>query len=63
MPFAPNGGGTTKFTPSSRHNACPVCGRVKDPDCRISSELILCHKNTDHKVGDVIDGWPKALGQ
>ena len=57
MPSAPNGGGTTKFTPSSRHNACPVCGRVKDPDCRISSELVLCHKNTDHKVGDVIDGW------
>ena len=57
MPSAPNGGGTTKFTPSSRHNACPVCGRVKDPDCRISSELTLCHKNTDHKVGDVIDGW------
>ena len=63
MLSSPNGGGTTKFTSSSRHNACPVCGRVKDPDCRISSELILCHKNTDHKVGDVIDGWPKALGQ
>jgi len=57
MPSALNGGGTTKFTSSSRHNACPVCGRVKDPDCRISSELTLCHKNTDHKVGDVIDGW------
>ena len=57
MPSALNGGGTTKFTPSSKYNACPVCGRVKDPECRISSELILCHKNTDHKVGDVIDGW------
>ena len=57
MPSTFHGGGATKFAPSSRRNACPVCGRVKDEDCRISPELVLCHKNTDHKVGDVIDGW------
>lgn len=52
-----SGGAKTKFTPSGKRNPCPVCGRVKDPDCRISPELVLCHNNTDHKVGDVIDGW------
>ena len=52
-----SGGAKTKFTPSGKNNPCPVCGRVKDEDCRISPELVLCHKNTDHKVGDVIDGW------
>lgn len=52
-----NGGGTANFTPSNKRNACPICGRVKDEDCRISPELMLCHKNTDHKVGDVIHGW------
>ena len=57
MPSTLNGSGITNFTPISRRNACPVCGRVKDEDCRISPELVLCHKNTGHKVGDVIDGW------
>jgi len=57
MTFAPKEGGTTQFTPSSKRNACPICGRVKDGDCRISPGLILCHKKTDHKVGELINGW------
>ena len=32
------------FTPSSRANPCPVCGRTKDGDCRtLDSGLVLCH--------------------
>ena len=57
MTSIPSRGGNTKFTPSGKHDACPICRRVKDGDCRISSGLVLCHRNTDHKVGDVIKGW------
>ena len=32
----------SKFTYSSRHNPCPVCGRVKDGDCRRAGELLHC---------------------
>ena len=52
-----SGGAKTKFTPSGKRNPCPVCGRVKDEDCRTSPGLVLCHNNTDHKVGDVISGY------
>ena len=50
------------LTPSSNSNPCPICGRIEDGDCRISSELILCHwGNNLHspqglKPGQVIPG-------
>ena len=29
---------------SGRNNPCPVCGRVKDGDCRIAEDgKVLCH--------------------
>ena len=50
------------LTPSSNSNPCPICGRTEDGDCRISSELILCHwgenLHSPHglKPGQVIPG-------
>jgi hypothetical protein len=37
------------FTPSSRTNACPICGRTKDSDCRLSDDLILCRIGATHR--------------
>jgi putative DNA primase/helicase len=38
------------LTNSSKSNPCPVCGRTKDGDCRISHDekMVLCHQNFDH---------------
>ena len=56
---------------SSKSNPCPVCGRVKDGDCRASDLLVLCHRGTTHhppaglRPGVVItgrDGRPWAYG-
>lgn len=35
-----------RWTPSSRNNPCPICGRTKDGDCRIrgDGQMILCHR-------------------
>jgi len=47
----------SKFTPSSRKNPCPICGRVKDGDCRTTDDgLVLCHTHQDGKPGAVITG-------
>ena len=52
----------SRLTPSSRRTPCPICGRNRDGDCRISDELVLCHYGKskyppeDMKSGDVIDG-------
>jgi hypothetical protein len=48
--------GRTAFTASGRNNPCPVCQRVKDGDCRISTELVLCHNNVDHRTGETVIG-------
>ena len=51
-----------KLNASSRRTPCPICGRTKDGDCRISDELVLCHYgSTKHppqqlKPGQVIPG-------
>ena len=45
-----------KFIYSSKGNPCPICGRTKDSDCRISQDesLVLCH----HNFGDICpDDW------
>ena len=39
---------------SGRNNPCPVCGRTKDADCRLSDITILCHTGTDLRSGDTI---------
>ena len=37
-----------KLIKSSRGNPCPVCGRTKDGDCRITEEgVVFCHTETN----------------
>jgi hypothetical protein len=39
---------------SSPKNPCPICGRRNnDGDCRISEELVLCHKGSTHHPPEV----------
>ena len=55
---------TIEWTPSSTAAPCPVCGRSKDGDCRISAagDRILCHYGQTHhppaglRRGDVVNG-------
>ncbi|MEG4521212.1 MULTISPECIES: DUF3987 domain-containing protein [unclassified Microcoleus] len=44
---------------SSKSNPCPVCGRTKDRDCRISHDgkMVLCHQNFDHTKTQQPDLW------
>jgi CRISPR-associated protein Cmr3 len=44
---------------SSKSNPCPVCGRTKDGDCRISRDrrLVLCHQNFNHTKTQQPDLW------
>jgi len=44
---------------SSKSNPCPVCGRTKDGDCRISHDgkMVLCHQNFDHAKTLQADLW------
>jgi len=49
---------------SGRNSPCPVCGRVKDSDCRWRlGEIVLCHSGTDLHIGETItiDGIEWAL--
>jgi hypothetical protein len=52
-----------RWTPSSPRNPCPICGRVKDGDCRISANLVLCHRGASHqppdnlRPGHVVGSW------
>jgi len=47
------------FSTSSKTNPCPVCGRTKDKDCRISRDgkLVLCHQNFNHTKTKQTDLW------
>lgn len=53
-----------RWFPSGKNNACPVCGRTKDGDCRTSPDglEVLCHYGKTHrppeglKPGDPIEG-------
>jgi hypothetical protein len=40
-----------RFTPSSQRYPCPVCGRTKDGDCRVSedSRFVLCHSEINSR--------------
>jgi CRISPR-associated protein Cmr3 len=55
-----NGGNSaSRFSNSSKKNPCPVCGRIKDGDCRISRDgrLVLCHQNFNHAKTQQRDSW------
>ena len=49
----------SNFSTSSKTNPCPVCGRTKDKDCRISrdTKLVLCHQNFNHTKTKQPDLW------
>jgi len=56
----PTGGNfESDFSTSSKTNPCPVCGRTKDKDCRISRDgkLVLCHQNFNHTKTQQPDLW------
>ena len=56
----PTGGSFgSDFSTSSKANPCPVCGRTKDKDCRISRDgkLVLCHQNFNHTKTKQPDLW------
>jgi len=56
----PTGGSSASdFFTSSKTNPCPVCGRTKDTDCRISRDgkMVLCHQNFDHTKTQQPDLW------
>ena len=43
--------------PSSRKNACPVCGRTHDGDCRIGEKIVFCHTNIEGTPGQEQGEW------
>ena len=46
-----------KFTPTNRHNPCPICQDTSG-DCRhLENDLILCHSFIDSDAG--VDGWAR----
>lgn len=56
----PTGGSSASdFVTSSKTNPCPVCGRTKDGDCRITRDgkMVLCHQNFDHTKTQQPDLW------
>ncbi|WP_445250849.1 DUF3987 domain-containing protein [Microcoleus sp. OTE_8_concoct_300] len=56
----PTGGNfASNLLTSSKSNPCPVCGRTKDKDCRISRDgkLVLCHQNFNHAKTQQPDLW------
>jgi hypothetical protein len=48
----------TAWIYSSKNNPCPICGRTKDGDCRISSDRleVICHHPRDCRPGEVVRG-------
>lgn len=54
-----------RWTPSSKRNPCPICGRFKDGDCRISADglQVICHYGQTFAPppnlipGEVVNGW------
>ena len=48
------------FQVTNKQNPCPVCGRTKDGDCRISQDegLVLCHtERNGRKPGEEFNGF------
>lgn len=46
-----------QMKPSGRGNPCPVCGRVKDGDCRIGDSLVFCHTIREGIIGEAQGDW------
>lgn len=40
---------------SGRSRPCPICGRIKDQDCRWNEEVVFCHTHVDQ--GGAVDGY------
>ena len=57
--YPTEGSFASNFSTSSKTNPCPVCGRTKDTDCRISRDgkMVLCHQNFDHTKTQQPDLW------
>lgn len=49
--FSPNSNRSPKFQHSSKGHPCPLCGRVKDNDCRWNEEVVLCHTHVEQDAG------------
>ena len=51
--------GRGNLVSSSKSNPCPVCGRTKDGDCRISNDgkMVLCHQNFDNAKTQQTNLW------
>ena len=50
---------STRWIASAKNNPCPICGRVRDGDCRTSGDgmsAICHHPKTDLKPGQVVEG-------
>ena len=46
-----------RFTASSPKNPCPVCGRTKDGDCRLTGDgRVFCHSYQYYKPGETLRG-------
>ena len=51
-----------RWIPSSKRNPCPICGRVKDTDCRVRADgqMAFCHRGKSQgpperlRVGDTL---------
>ncbi len=57
MQHALNGQNAVQFTASSPKNPCPVCGRTKDGDCRVTSDnRVFCHSYQQYKPGETLRG-------
>lgn len=54
---------TTRWLESSKRNPCPICGRVKDGDCRVDVDgvQVICHHPKDLRPSP--EGIPGVDGQ
>ena len=50
------------FKASGKGNPCPICGRVKDGDCRIGAEIVLCHHGSSHHPPEGLKPGDTQLG-
>ena len=48
---------------SSKKNPCPICGRTKDGDCRISADgqQVICHRGSTHGPPDDLKPSPDPI--
>lgn len=62
-PTPANGRSASSLKPSSRSNPCPICGRTKDGDCRLSPKGWLCHiTGSTHPSAGLVKGKSTIKG-